>query len=159
MIVQRPYGIIADPNDTPKAIFIPAFDSAPLAPDYNFVLRNEQKNLQAGIEVMRRLTPGKVHLSVRAKAEGQMPMLKGAELHTFAGQHPAGNVGIQIHHIAPVNKGDVVWTVNIPDLAIIGRLFNTFAEIDIIVVRRITDYNGNGINFRLLLFDDQISGG
>ena len=57
---------------------------------------------------MRRLTPGKVHLSVRAKAEGQMPMLKGAELHTFAGKHPAGNVGIQIHHIDPVNKGDVV---------------------------------------------------
>ena len=124
MIVQRPYGIIADPNDTPKAVFISAFDSAPLAPDYNFVLRNEQKNLQAGIEVMRRLTPGKVHLSVRAKAEGQMPMLKGAELHTFAGKHPAGNVGIQIHHIDPVNKGDVVWTVNIQDLAIIGRLFN-----------------------------------
>ena len=73
---------------------------------------------------MRRLTPGKVHLSVRAKAEGQMPMLKGAELHTFAGKHPAGNVGIQIHHIDPVNKGDVVWTVNIQDLAIIGRLFN-----------------------------------
>ena len=124
MIVQRPYGIIADPNDTPKAVFISAFDSAPLAPDYNFVLCNEQKNLQAGIEVMRRLTPGKVHLSVRAKAEGQMPMLKGAELHTFAGKHPAGNVGIQIHHIDPVNKGDVVWTVNIQDLAIIGRLFN-----------------------------------
>ena len=124
MIVQRPYGIIADPNDTPKAVFISAFDSAPLAPDYNFVLRNEQKNLQAGIEVMRRLTPGKVHLSVRAKAEGQMPMLKGAELHTFAGKHPAGNVGIQIHHIDPVNKGDVVWTVNIQDLAIIGRLLN-----------------------------------
>ena len=76
------------------------------------MLRNEQKNLQAGIEVMRRLTPGKVHLSVRAKAEGQMPMLKGAELHTFAGKHPAGNVGVQIHHIDPVNKGEVVWTVS-----------------------------------------------
>ena len=124
MIVQRPYGIIADPNDTPKAVFISAFDSAPLAPDYNFVLRNEQKNLQAGIEVMRRLTPGKVHLSVRAKAEGQMPMLKGAELHTFAGKHPAGYVGIQIHHVDPINKGDIVWTVNIQDLAIIGRLVN-----------------------------------
>lgn len=123
MIVQRPYGIIADPNDTPKAIFISAFDSAPLAPDYNFVLKGEQKNLQKGIEVLRRLTPGKVHLSVRAKAEGQMPALEGVELHTFAGKHPVGNVGVQIHHIDPVNKGDVVWTVNIQDLAIIGRLF------------------------------------
>ena len=124
MIVQRPYGIIADPNDTPKAVFISAFDSAPLAPDYNFVLRDEQRNLQAGIELMRRLTPGKVHLSVRAKAEGQMPSLKGAELHAFAGKHPVGNVGVQIHHVDPINKGDIVWTVNIQDLAIIGRLVN-----------------------------------
>ena len=124
MIVQRPYGIIADPSDTPKAVFISAFDSAPLAPDYNYVLRAEQKNLQTGIDVMRKLTSGKVHLSVRAKAEGQMTALKGAETHAFAGKHPVGNVGVQIHHIDPVNKGEVVWTVNIQDLAIIGRLFN-----------------------------------
>ena len=124
MIVQRPYGIIADPNDTPKAVFISAFDSAPLAPDYNFVLRDEQRNLQAGIELMRRLTPDKVHLSVRAKAEGRMPELQGVELHTFAGKHPVGNVGVQIHHVDPINKGDIVWTVNIQDLAIIGRLVN-----------------------------------
>ena len=124
MIMQRPYGIIADPNDTPRAVFISAFDSAPLAPDYNFVLRGEQENLQTGIEVLRKLTPGKVHLSVRAKAEGQMAALKGVEMHAFAGKHPVGNVGVQIHHIAPVNKGEVVWTVNIQDLAIIGRLFN-----------------------------------
>ena len=124
MIVQRPYGVIADPNDTPKAVFISAFDSAPLAPDYNFVLRDEQRNLPAGIELMRRLTPGKVHLSVRAKAEGRMPSLQGVELHAFAGKHPVCNVGVQIHHVDPINKGDSVWTVNIQDLAIIGRLFN-----------------------------------
>ena len=124
MIVQRPYGIIANPNDTPKAIFISAFDSAPLAPDYNFVLKQEQRNLQAGLDLMRRLTPGKVHLSVRAKCEGQMPSLQGVELHTFAGKHPVGNVGVQIHHVDPINKGDIVWTVNIQDLAIIGRLVN-----------------------------------
>ncbi len=125
MIVQRPYGIIADPSDTPKAIFVSAFDSAPLAPDYNFVLREEQANLQTGIEVMRRLTSGKVHLSMRAKAEGKMTVLQGAEQHLFAGKHPVGNVGVQIHHIDPINRGEVVWTVNIQDLAIIGRLFNT----------------------------------
>ena len=124
MIVQRPYGVIADPCDTPKAVFVSAFDSAPLAPDYNFVLKAEQKNLQTGIDVMRKLTSGKVHLSVRAKAEGQVLSLKGAEFHTFAGKHPVGNVGVQIHHVDPVNKGEVVWTVNIQDLAIIGRLFN-----------------------------------
>ncbi|WP_290535466.1 Na(+)-translocating NADH-quinone reductase subunit A [Alistipes sp.] len=124
MIVQRPYGIIADPTATPKAIFVSAFDSAPLAPDYNFVLKQEQRNLQAGIDLLRRLTSGKVHLSMRAKCEGQMPSLQGVELHTFAGKHPVGNVGVQIHHIDPINKGDIVWTVNIQDLAIIGRLVN-----------------------------------
>ena len=123
MLVQRPYGIIADPADTPKAVFISAFDSAPQAPDYNFVLKGEQRNLQKGIEVLRRLTPGKVHLSVRAHAEGSMPSLQGVELHTFAGKHPVGNVGVQIHHIDPINRGDIVWTVNIQALAISGRLF------------------------------------
>ena len=124
MIVQRPYGIIADPTTTPKAIFVSAFDSAPLAPDYNFVLKQEQRNLQAGLDLLRRLTPGKVHLSMRAKCEGQMSSLQGVEQHTFAGKHPVGNVGVQIHHIDPINKGDLVWTVNIQDLAIIGRLVN-----------------------------------
>jgi len=125
MLVQRPYGIIADPADTPKAVFISAFDSAPLAPDYNFVLRDEHEYLQAGIEVLRKLSGGKVHLSMRAGAEGRMPEFKGVELHTFAGKHPAGNVGVQIHHIDPINKGEVVWTVNMQDLAIIGRLVRT----------------------------------
>ena len=124
MFVQRPYGIIADPSDAPKAIFVSAFDSAPLAPDYNFVLRERTKDLQKGIEVLRKLTTGKVHLAVRAKAEGQMAGLTGVELHAFAGKHPVGNVGVQIHHIDPVNKGEVVWTINIQDLAIVGRLFN-----------------------------------
>ncbi|MDE5623435.1 MAG: Na(+)-translocating NADH-quinone reductase subunit A [Alistipes sp.] len=124
MIVQRPYGIIADPAQTPKAIFVSAFDSAPLAPDYNFVLREEKKNLQKGIEVLRRLTEGKVHLSMRAGAEGDMVSLAGVEQHAFKGKHPVGNVGVQIHRIDPINKGEVVWTVNIQDVAIIGRLFN-----------------------------------
>ncbi len=124
MLIQRPYGIIADPNDTPRAIFISAFDSAPLAPDYNYALAGREADLQKGLEVMQRLTQGQVHLSMRAGAEGRMAQLKGVEMHRFAGKHPVGNVGVQIHHIAPINKGEVVWTVNIQDLAIIGRLFN-----------------------------------
>ena len=122
MLVQRPYGIIANPSDSPKAIFISAFDSAPLAPDYNFVLQGERENLEAGLALLGRLTAGKVHLSVRAHEEGEMTSLKGVELHTFAGKHPAGNVGVQIHHIDPINKGEVVWTINIQDVAVIGRL-------------------------------------
>ena len=124
LIIQRPYGIIASPDDTPRDIFVSAFDTAPLAPDCEFVLKGEEKNLQKGVDVLARLTSGKVHVSVLAGKEAAGAALKGVELHTFAGKHPAGNVGVQIHHIAPVNKGEKVWTVNNQDVAIIGRLFN-----------------------------------
>ena len=124
MIMQRPYGIIANPADTPKAVFISGFDSAPLAPDMNFVLKDELENLNKGVEVLQKFTSGKVHLSLRAGTEGVLNRVKGVEQHLFAGPHPAGNVGVQIHHIDPINKGDIVWTVNVQDLAIIGRLFN-----------------------------------
>ena len=124
MLIQRPYGIIANPSDAPKAIFVSAFDSAPLAPDYNYVLAGEKQNLQKGFEVLGKLTDGKVHRSTNAKAAGDWSFVKGVELHSFAGKHPAGNVGVQIHHIDPINKGERVWTVNIQDVAIIGRLFS-----------------------------------
>ena len=121
-IVERPYGIIANPDATPKAIFVSAFDSAPLAPDYNFVLSNEKAAIEAGMAVLARLTDGKVHLSARKGDEGFMAEVKGVEYHTFSGKHPVGNVGVQIHHIDRIAKGDIVWTVNIQDVAMIGRL-------------------------------------
>ena len=124
-IVERPYGVIANPDATPKAIFVSAFDSAPLAPDYNFVLREEKAAVEAGIAVLARLTDGKVHLSARKGAEGYMAEVKGAEYHTFSGKHPVGNVGVQIHHIDRIAKGDIVWTVNIQDVATIGRFVTT----------------------------------
>ena len=124
-MVQRPYGIIADPGQTPKAIFVSGFDSAPLAPDMNFVLAEEFDNLRMGIDVLKKLTSGKVHLGLKAGSEGVLNRLDNAEQHLFSGPHPAGNVGVQIHHIDPVNKGEVVWTVEILNLAIIGRLFRT----------------------------------
>uniref|UniRef100_UPI0040576F7D Na(+)-translocating NADH-quinone reductase subunit A n=1 Tax=Alistipes sp. TaxID=1872444 RepID=UPI0040576F7D len=127
MLIQRPYGRIADPDAAPKAIFISGFDSAPLAPDYDYVLANEGENLQAGLEVLNALTAGKVHLSLDAKTqkESKLAALKGVEFHYFQGKHPAGNVGVQIHHIDPINKGEVVWTVNLQDVAILGRLMLT----------------------------------
>lgn len=125
MIMQRPYGIVANPDHTPKAIFVSTFDSAPLAPDMNYVLKGETKNLQKGMDVLTKLSGGKVHVSMRAGAEGEFASLKGVELHTFEGKHPAGNVGVQIHHIDPIAKGDIVWTVNVQDVAAIGRLMLT----------------------------------
>jgi Na+-transporting NADH:ubiquinone oxidoreductase subunit A len=125
MIIQRPYGRIATPGQWPKAIFVSGFDSAPCAPDMNFVLVNELENLKAGVEVLKKLTDGKVHLGLNAGTDGVLNKVTNAEQHLFAGPHPAGNVGVQIHHIDPIRKGDVVWTVDVQNLAIIGRLFKT----------------------------------
>ena len=105
-IVERPYGVIANPDAEPKAIFVSAFDSAPLAPDYNFVLASEKENVEAGMALLARLTKGQVHLSARKGAEGFMAEVKGVEYHTFEGKHPVGNVGVQIHHIDRIAKGD-----------------------------------------------------
>ncbi len=124
-IVERPYGVIANPDAEPKAIFVSAFDSAPLAPDYNFVLQNDKATVEAGLALLARLTNGKVHLSARKGDEGYMSEVKGVEYHTFSGKHPVGNVGVQIHHIDRIAKGDVVWTVNIQDVALIGRFVTT----------------------------------
>jgi len=124
-IIQRPYGIVANPDDTPKSIFISGFDTHPLAPDYGFLLKGEEKYFQAGIHILGKLTAGKVHLNVNADAE--LPPVytnvNGAELNKFSGPHPAGNVGIQIHHIDPINKNDIVWTVNPYGVVQIGKLF------------------------------------
>ncbi|MEG1574178.1 MAG: Na(+)-translocating NADH-quinone reductase subunit A [Bacteroidales bacterium] len=122
-IKQRPYDIIANPTDTPRDIFVTAFDSAPLAPDFNLVLKREEKALQAGIDALAKLTDGKVYLSVRASDESIK--VTGCEVAKFDGCHPSGNVGVQIAAIAPVNKGETVWTISAFDLLMIGRLINT----------------------------------
>ncbi len=120
-IHQRPYDVIANPAITPRDIFVTAWDSAPLAPEFEFILQGEEENLQAGIDALRKLTPGHVYVGVR---NGSALSVKGAEITAFEGKHPAGNVGVQIQHIAPVNKGETVWTLNAFDLLIIGRFFN-----------------------------------
>ncbi len=123
-IIQRPYGIIASPDNTPKAIFISAFDTAPLAPDYEFALKDSIQDIQTGINALRKLTDGAVHLSMSHNSQVKFASLSGVTSHAFKGKHPAGNVGVQIHHIDPINKGEVAWTVNIADVAMIGRLFS-----------------------------------
>lgn len=125
MIIQRPYGIIANPQDTPKSIFVSGFDSAPLAPDMNFVLENEAENLETGFALLGKLTDGKVYLGLKNGTSGVLNRVKNAEIRLFEGPHPAGNVGVQIHHIDPINKGDVVWTVDVQHVAMIGRFFRT----------------------------------
>lgn len=126
-IIERPFGIVADPSVAPRDIFISAYDSAPLAPDYNFVFAQDVETLQAGIQVLQKLTNGKIHLSIamQAPADSVFRKLAGVTLHEFSGPHPSGNVGVQIHHIAPINKGETVWTLTPYALQQIGRLFLT----------------------------------
>lgn len=124
-IIQRPYGIIADPAVTPKAIFISAFDSAPLSADADYAFEGEKKNLQAGIDALAKIA--KVHVSFNAKTAAKSPLagVKNAETHFFEGKHPAGNVGVQISNIDPIMKGETVWTVSLTGLCAIGKLFNS----------------------------------
>ncbi|MCK5781433.1 MAG: Na(+)-translocating NADH-quinone reductase subunit A [Flavobacteriales bacterium] len=142
-IKQRPYDVIANPSDKPKAIFISGFNSAPLAADYDFTLQGKEKSLQKGIDIMSILTNGKVHLSLDgSKPASIFQNISGVDVHNVTGPHPAGNVGVQIHHIDPVNKGERVWTVTPHDLVIIGDLFltgNFNAE-------RVVALTGSGVN-------------
>lgn len=122
-IKRRPYGVIASPAEKPLSIHISTFDTAPLAPDYCFILQDQMETFQTGIDALTRLTDGMVYLGV--KPDSAFTKIKNAEINTFSGPHPAGNVGIQIANTKPINKGDVVWTVNVQDVLFIGRLFET----------------------------------
>ncbi|MDY0097593.1 MAG: Na(+)-translocating NADH-quinone reductase subunit A [Bacteroidales bacterium] len=125
-IRQRPYNVVADPNVEPKSVFISGFDSAPLAPDYNFIAENSPVNyFRKGIAALSRMTKGKVNLILNGNdTPGMIPYdISGVEVSYFSGPHPSGNVGVHIHHLDPVNKGETVWYVNLQDVFSIGRLF------------------------------------
>jgi Na+-transporting NADH:ubiquinone oxidoreductase subunit A len=112
-LIQRPFGIVANPADSPKAIFVSGFDTHPLAPEVPFLLQGEERYFQAGIDALAKLTSGKVHLNVDGSKA--VPAIysgvKNAQINQFSGPHPAGNVGTQIHHLDPINKGDIAWTI------------------------------------------------
>jgi Na+-transporting NADH:ubiquinone oxidoreductase subunit A len=112
-LIQRPFGIVANPADTPKAIFVSGFDTHPLAPEVPFLLQGEERYFQAGIDALVKLTSGKVHLNVDGSkaVPAIFSGVKNAQVNQFSGPHPAGNVGTQIHHLDPINKGDIAWTI------------------------------------------------
>ncbi len=124
-IIQRPYAVIADSADEPKSIFISANATAPLANDYDFSLTGKEKELQAAVTALSKLTKGQVHVGIGDSGNSLFKGLKDIVLHTVSGPHPAGNVGTLINKIDPVNKNEVVWTVSPQDLVIIGELFLT----------------------------------
>ena len=124
-IKQRPYDVVANPDATPKSIFISGYSSAPLQADLDYVLQGKEKELQAAITALGKLTPGKVHVAVSGSGNSPLTSLKGIELHKVSGPHPAGLVGTHISKLDPINKGETVWTVSPQDLVIIGEYLLT----------------------------------
>ncbi len=127
LLRQRPFNMIPSPQTAPKSIFISAFDSAPLAPSIDLIVEGEAEAFQAGLDALKKLTAGNIHLNIHA-TETKSPVFlnaKGVQINKISGPHPAGNPGVQIHHIDPIKKGDTVWVVNPQEVIIIGRLFLT----------------------------------
>ena len=124
-IRQKPYDIIANPIDIPKAIFISTFKSAPLSIDNDFALYGMDDLFQKGLDYIIKLTKGKTHLNIdgNTNVSKVFTAAKGVEINNISGPHPSGNVGIQIHHIDPINKGEVVWYLEPQDVISIARLF------------------------------------
>ena len=128
MMRQRPFGIVANPDDEPKNIFVSAFSSAPLALDYDFVMQGREEFLKKGLEALTKLTKGHVNVSFRPNqklAEKLSTLNSLLSIHFVKGPHPSGNIGTQIAKIDPINKGDVVWTMNLQDVAVLGELVST----------------------------------
>lgn len=121
-ITQRPYARVADPAVLPRDIFVTAYNSAPLAPDPDFVFAGEEETLKTALQALKRLTDGKVYLGIKAGTLSWAKAIEGVETVEVTGPHPAGNVGVLINHIKPVNKGETVWTLNAADALYIGRL-------------------------------------
>ena len=123
-IKQRPYDVVADPTIAPNAIFVSAFDSNPLAPDFEVALKGEEANFQTGLDALAKMAKTYLNVSVNQKSSA-LTQAKNVTVTAFDGPHPAGNVGVQINHIAPINKGETVWTIDPQAVIFIGRLFNT----------------------------------
>lgn len=127
-IIQRPYGIVANPANTPRDIYISTFNSQPLAPDYTYTLAGTQHYFKAGVAVLECLTSGRVNIGLAATDttghfEEGVEEVRKIHFYRFRGPHPAGNVGVQIYHIQPLAKGECVWTVSPYGVAQIGKLF------------------------------------
>ena len=121
---QRPFDVVPDPTDAPQAIFVSAFDSAPLAPDFELALKGEETNFQTGLNALAKMAKTYLSISVKQKSEA-LTQAKNVILTAFDGPHPTGNVGVQINHLAPIAKGNVVWTIGAEAVIFIGRLVNT----------------------------------
>ena len=119
-INQLPYAISTNPQTSPKAIFVSALRDMPLAGDFEYELKGQEEDFQTGLTALSKIA--KTYLGI---GKGQNISANDAEVVTFVGKCPAGNVGVQVNHIDPVNKGETVWTVDPTAVIFFGRLFNT----------------------------------
>lgn len=120
--VERPYAVTANPDASPKAIFVSAFDSMPLAQNFEFVLKGQEAEFQKGLDALSKIA--KTYLGVNAQQQAKaLTEARNVEVNVFDGPNPAGNVGVQINHVSPINKGEIVWTVGAEEVIFIGRLF------------------------------------
>lgn len=156
-IRQRPYDIVANPAKQPRDIFVTGWDTAPLAPSYDFLLKGRDADVQAGLDALAKMTSGKVYLSIPATtANSALRNAKNVVVTEFEGRHPAGNVGVHINHLAPVNKGEVVWTLNALDVALIGSLFNT-GKVDLTRIVALTGSEVKETGYYSMLIGTQLT--
>jgi len=144
LIRQRPYDIIPNLDVIPRDIYISTFDTSPLAPDYNYILKDNIKEIQVATDALAILTSGNVHFGINAKEyeHSIFESIKNVEKHYLTGPHPSGNVGVQIHHTKPINKGDIVWYIHVQDLVIIGKLLS----VGIYDAKRVIAITGSEVN-------------
>ena len=121
-IIQRPFGLVADPNSIPKAIHVSFFDTHPLAPSSEVLYKDDLEYIKSALRIISKLTDGKIHLN-HNKDSIKYFSIDGYENNVFSGPHPSGNVGVQIHHIDAVNKEDIVWSTSPQGLIEIGKFF------------------------------------
>ena len=128
-INQLPYAVSTNPSQQPKAIFVSALRDKPLAADFQFEVKGQEQDFVTGIAALSKIAKTYVGLGIQPELQTvirQLGVEQFADLNIFDGKCPAGNVGVQVNHIAPVNKGEVVWTIGDPTVVLfIGRLFNT----------------------------------
>ena len=124
-IKQRPYDIIANPSDKPKSIFISSFNSAPISADFQIILEDQKEEFKMGLQVLSKLTDGEINICIQKDVSTFINDINGIKVHSVSGPHPSGNVGVQIHHINPINSGEKIWTIGPEDVAILGRFFLT----------------------------------
>ena len=130
MLRQRPYSTIANPQDEPKCVVVSMFDTAPMAPDNNFIVAGKMESIKAGVEALAKLTNGMVYLNVNSSETKQALAslnfsAKNVTITEFQGPHPAGNISTQLNVLSPINKGETVWYTYAQNLIAIGNLFLT----------------------------------